>query len=59
MRHPPPDIQPLDSTDALTSMENQCALHIRMVPHETGCARELAKLFTLIGDPIRARKWAQ
>jgi hypothetical protein len=58
MRHPPPGVQPLDSLDALTSMEDQCAAHIRAAPWENGCARELGKLFSVIGDPVRARKWA-
>ena len=59
MRHPPPDVRPLNSLDALTSMESQCAKHIRMFPQENGCAAELSRLFSTIGDPIRARKWAQ
>jgi hypothetical protein len=58
MRHPPPDVQPLDSLDALTSMERQCAAHIGVVPRENGCVRELGKLFSVIGDPVRARKWS-
>lgn len=58
MRHPPPGVQPLNSLDALTSMENQCAAHIRALPWEDGCARELGPLFSVIGDPVRARKWA-
>ena len=28
------------------------------LPSENGCARELGKLFAVIGDPVRARKWA-
>ena len=58
MRHPPPGVQPLDSLMALTSMENQCEEHMRTLPSESGCAREMGKLFTVIGDPVRAQKWA-
>ena len=58
MRHPPPGVQPLDSLDALTSMENQCAAHIRAFPFENGCVRELGRLFGVIGDPVRERKWS-
>jgi hypothetical protein len=57
MRHPPPDVLPLNSLEALTSMEDQCSNHISGFPIETGCARELGKLFSTIGDPVRARKW--
>jgi hypothetical protein len=57
MRHPPPGVQPLNPLDALTSMENQCEAHIRVRPWQAGCARELGKLFSVIGDPVRARKW--
>jgi len=59
MRHPPPDVQPLNSLDALVSMENECAAHIRSTPQENGCAAELGRLFSIIGDPVRARKWAR
>jgi hypothetical protein len=58
VRHPPPGVQPLDSLDALTSMENQCAAHIRAFPFENGCVRELGRLFGVIGDPVRERKWS-
>ncbi|HMD69715.1 MAG TPA: hypothetical protein VKF41_00145 [Bryobacteraceae bacterium] len=58
MRHPPPGVQPLNSLEALTSMERQCAAHVRLFPFENGCQAELGKLFSLIGDPVRAQKWA-
>jgi hypothetical protein len=58
MRHPPPGVQSLNPLEALTSMERQCAAHVRLVPYENGCQRELGRLFGVIGDPVRARKWA-
>jgi len=58
MRHPPAGVEPLDSLSALTSMENQCEAHMRVCPWENGCTRELGKLFAVIGDPVRAQKWA-
>jgi hypothetical protein len=58
MRHPPPGVQPLDSLDALTSMENQCAAHVHAFPFENGCVRELGRLFGAIGDPVREQKWS-
>ena len=32
MRHPPPDVQPLNSFDALAAMESQCGLHLENDP---------------------------
>jgi hypothetical protein len=57
MRHPPPGVEPLNSFDALTSMESQCAGHVQHVPGQPRCARGLGQLFARIGDTARARRW--
>jgi hypothetical protein len=57
MRHPPPGVAPLNSLDALTSMESQCAEHIQHLPGQPLCARGLGQLFARIGDTPRARRW--
>jgi hypothetical protein len=57
MRHPPQGVEPLNSLDALTSMEAQCAEHIRHLPGQPLCARGLSQLFARIGDTPRARRW--
>ena len=57
MRHPPPGVEPLNSLDALTSMESQCAEHIQHLPGQPRCARGLGDLFARIGDTARARRW--
>jgi len=57
MRHPPPGVEPLNSLDALTSMESQCAEHIQHLPEQPRCARGLGQLFARIGDTGRARRW--
>ena len=57
MRKPPPGVLPLNSLDALSSIEAQCGEHIRLVPEEPLCARHLGQLFDTIGDSGRARRW--
>ena len=57
MRHPPPGVEPLNSLEALTSMESQCAGHIQHLPGQPRCARGLGQLFARIGDTARARHW--
>jgi hypothetical protein len=57
MRHPPPGVEPLNSLEALTSMESQCAEHIQHMPGQPRCARGLGDLFARIGDTARARRW--
>jgi hypothetical protein len=56
MRHPPPDVTPLPSLDALKSLESQCHHY---VTHNMGtaCERALGNLFMGIGDWQRARQW--
>jgi hypothetical protein len=57
MRHPPPQIHPLDSLLVLNHMEDECALHIEHEPQYPRCARGLGQVFSKIGDAGRARKW--
>ena len=59
MRHPPPDVTPLNSYDALSAMEQQCTTYVQNDPGRPKCADGLAQLFTRIGDTARARKWQQ
>ena len=57
MRHPPADVQPLDSLRVLTHMEAECGLHLEREPSLTLCARALGQVFTRVGDMARARRW--
>ena len=57
MRHPPPDVQPLNSFTALASMEAQCSNNLDHEPWRPKCAAGLAGLFARIGDGVRARRW--
>ena len=59
MRTPPPGVQPLNSLDVLTHMEDECDLHIEHEPEYTRCARSLGQIFAKIGDFPRARKWVR
>jgi len=56
MRHPPPDVQPLNSLEVLRSLEMQCELYVE---HDGGspCAPHLADLFARIGDRPHAQRW--
>ena len=57
MRTPPPGVQPLNSLDVLTHMEDECGLHIEHEPDSPRCARSLGQIFAKVGDYARARKW--
>jgi len=57
MRHPPPDVKPLNRLDGLVSLENQCQFHMQFYPTEPRCALGLSKTFQAIGDDARTRKW--
>ncbi len=57
MRQPPAGVQPLNSLDALASMETQCTEYIKHDPVHPGCARSLGDLFTRIGEIPKARQW--
>jgi hypothetical protein len=55
MKHPPPDVPVLNSLDALSAMEKQCAY---LVAHGSPtCSRGMADVFARIGDRSRAREW--
>jgi hypothetical protein len=56
MRHPPPEVTPLPSLDALKSLEAQCD-HFVNHAMGNGCERALGNLFMAVGDNQRARKW--
>ena len=57
MRHPPPDVKPMNSFDALAGLELECSTYMEHDPGHPGCAAGLADLFAKIGDGARARKW--
>jgi hypothetical protein len=57
MRTPPPGVQPLNSLDVLTHMEDECSLHLAHEPQYPPCARTLGQAFAKVGDFQRARKW--
>jgi hypothetical protein len=57
LRHPPPDVTPLESTDALAGMESQCSAHIAHLPSEPLCAYYLGDLFTRSGQTERGSRW--
>ena len=57
MRHPPPDVQPLNSFDALAGLELQCTTYVQHDPGRPRCAQGLADLFARIGDRARAQRW--
>jgi hypothetical protein len=55
MRHPPPDIQPLNTLDGLDGMEDQCSF--LMSDGAPACAKGMVDVFSRIGDQARAQKW--
>jgi hypothetical protein len=57
MRHPPAGVQPLNSLEALTSIENQCRAQIEHDPTKPACAKGIADLYSLIGQTARANQW--
>jgi hypothetical protein len=57
MRRPPAGVQPLNSLEALTSIENQCRQQIEHDPRRPACAKGIADLYTLIGQTARASQW--
>ena len=56
MRQPPPGVEPLNSLEALNSMEMQCEL---LDQHDAGgrCARSLGQMYLKIGVRERAQLW--
>ena len=59
MRHPPMGVQPLNSLEALGSIESQCREQVQHDPARPRCARGIGELYTQIGDRGRARQWLQ
>ncbi|SPE35687.1 conserved membrane hypothetical protein [Candidatus Sulfopaludibacter sp. SbA3] len=57
LRQAPPGVKALPNIAALSSMEAQCAAHIRLVPGEPLCARETCKIYEHLGNVLRARFW--
>jgi hypothetical protein len=57
MRHPPPGVQPLPSSQIFASMEAQCQATLDHDPARPRCARSLANLFRNMHDVARARRW--
>jgi hypothetical protein len=57
MRHPPPGVDAMPNSAALTAMQEQCAEHVREVPSEPGCARGMAQVFLRLNDTPDARRW--
>lgn len=56
MRQPPPGVEPLNSVEALVSLEMQCEL---LTQHNAGgfCARSLGEMYLKIGVRERAQLW--
>jgi hypothetical protein len=55
MRRPPPEVEPLNSLEALNSSEMQCEL---LDQHNGGlCARSLGEMYLKIGVRERAQWW--
>ena len=57
MRQPPPGVSPLNSLEALHSIELQCRQQVEHDPERPRCAQGLSDLYTQIGDMGRARQW--
>ncbi len=57
LRHPPPDVTPLDSAAVPAGLEAECSAHVTQIPGEPLCAHYLAVLFTRSGQIERARRW--
>jgi hypothetical protein len=57
LRHPPPDVTPLDSSGVPAGLEAECSAHMARIPGEPNCAHYLGVLFTRGGQPGRGRRW--
>jgi len=55
MRDPPAGVPPLNSLEALHSIELQCQEQVRHDPAKAGCVRGIAELHRLIGAAGRGR----
>ena len=56
LRHPPPDLHPLDKALIAEHLEAECRLHVEKDPELCLCARTLGFLFLRNGDATRARR---
>ena len=57
MRHPPPDMRILASSQVFEAMQAECDLHIEHEPQYPACARALGLMFDNAGEPANARRW--
>jgi hypothetical protein len=57
MRTPPPGTQPLNSLEALHSIELQCQSQVLHDPEHKGCIQGITTLYNTIGDPGLAARW--
>ncbi len=59
MRHPPVGVQPLNSLEALHSIELQCQQQVQHDPAHPLCAHGIDELYAQIGNPALAQRWQQ
>ena len=59
MRNPPTGVQPLNSLEALNSIEMQCREQVQHEPDKPGCAQGISQLYAQIGNAQGAREWLQ
>ena len=57
MREPPPGVQPLNSLEALHSIEMQCQSQVEHDPGHSGCLNGVTALYNTIGNPALASRW--
>jgi hypothetical protein len=57
MRTPPSGTQPLNSLEALHSIELQCQAQVAHDPEHNGCIQGITALYNAIGDPGLASRW--
>jgi hypothetical protein len=59
MRHPPVGVQPMNSLEALHSIELQCQQQVQHDPQHPLCAHGIDELYAQIGNPALAQRWQQ
>jgi len=59
LRHPPPDVTPLDNAAVLDGLAAQCSAHIARLPGEADCALYLQSVLARTGQPPRGRSWPE
>jgi hypothetical protein len=57
MRRPPPGVTPLNSLEALHSIELQCQQQVLHDPRHSACLDGVTNLYKAIGDPNLAARW--